>query len=254
MTAWSHTAAAPILLLTRDARADRCYFQSVVARQGGRSLLTRESICCRSAARSALARKPFFWFALLCCSFIAGVATIAIAGRSQAALKAAATLPNPDPPPVPPPPPAPPPPPPPPPPPVSPPPPPVQPPPPPPAVTRPAAAARPRAVRHSVRRRSHKKMRRRVHRATLPILPKRLQPPSPPRVKHTSSSSSRLVPLALSLTLALSFVLVGLALAPSRLVPRPLQRVVSDRREPLVFSAAVVYATTGLSLAIALVL
>jgi hypothetical protein len=93
-----------------------------------------------------------------------------------------------------------------------------------------------------------------VHRATLPILPKRLQPPSPPRVKHTSSSSSRLVPLALSLTLALSFVLVGLALAPSRLVPRPLQRVVSDRREPLVFSAAVVYATTGLSLAIALVL
>ena len=93
-----------------------------------------------------------------------------------------------------------------------------------------------------------------MHRATLPVRPKRLQPPSPPIVKHTSSSLSRYVPLALSLTLALSFVLVGLALAPSRLVPRSLQRVVSDRREPLLFSAAVVYATTGLSLAIALVL
>ena len=93
-----------------------------------------------------------------------------------------------------------------------------------------------------------------MHRGTPPSRPKQLGPPSPARAKHTASSSSHFVALALTFALALSLVLVGFALAPSRLVPRPLERVVSDRREPLLFSAAVVYATTGLSLAIALVL
>jgi hypothetical protein len=71
-------------------------------------------------------------------------------------------------------------------------------------------------------------------------------------VKHTSSSSSDVIAFALAIALALSLVLVWLALAPSRLVPRPMQRVISDQRDSLLFGAAVVYVTIGLSLAIAL--
>jgi hypothetical protein len=72
--------------------------------------------------------------------------------------------------------------------------------------------------------------------------------------EHDSSSSSLVVGLALSFTLGLSLVLVGLALTPLRLVPRVVRPAVHDRREPLVYSAVVVYLTTGLSLAIALAL
>jgi hypothetical protein len=74
------------------------------------------------------------------------------------------------------------------------------------------------------------------------------------RAGNTSSSSPPVVALALSFTLALSLVLAGLALTPLRLVPRGVRAVVYDRREPLVYTAVVVYLTTGLSLAIALVL
>jgi hypothetical protein len=62
------------------------------------------------------------------------------------------------------------------------------------------------------------------------------------------------VPLALSFTLALSIVLLGLALTPLGLVPRRVQAVVGDRREPLLLGAVVVYLTTGLSLAIVIAL
>jgi hypothetical protein len=62
------------------------------------------------------------------------------------------------------------------------------------------------------------------------------------------------VPLALAITLGLSLVLVGLALTPLRVLPRPAQAVVYDRREPLLYTAAVIYITTGRSLAIALLL
>jgi hypothetical protein len=71
--------------------------------------------------------------------------------------------------------------------------------------------------------------------------------------EHTSSPSSRQVAVALGFTLGLSLVLAGLALAPLRLVPRGVRAVVYDRREPLVYTALVVYLTTGLSLAIVLV-
>ena len=62
------------------------------------------------------------------------------------------------------------------------------------------------------------------------------------------------VPLALAITLGLSLVLVGLALTPLWVLPRPAQAVVPDRREPLLYTAVVIYITTGLSLAIALLL
>jgi uncharacterized membrane protein YidH (DUF202 family) len=74
------------------------------------------------------------------------------------------------------------------------------------------------------------------------------------RADEHTSSSSLVVALALSFTLGLSLVLVGLALTPLRRVPRVVRAVVYDRREPLVYTALVVYLTTGLSLAIVLAL
>jgi hypothetical protein len=80
----------------------------------------------------------------------------------------------------------------------------------------------------------------------------------PPKVltvgEVKSSSSSPVVPLGLGFTFALSLVLVGLALAPFRVLPKPVQAVAHDRREPLLYTGIVIYLTTGLSLAIALVL
>jgi len=57
----------------------------------------------------------------------------------------------------------------------------------------------------------------------------------------------------LSLALVLSVALLGLAAAPLRTVPRGLRDLIYDRRRPLLLSAVVIYATTGLSLAIVLV-
>jgi len=62
------------------------------------------------------------------------------------------------------------------------------------------------------------------------------------------------VPVALGLTLALSLVLVGLALAPFRRLPRPAQVIAYDRREPFLYAGIVIYLTTGVSLAIALLM
>jgi uncharacterized membrane protein YidH (DUF202 family) len=60
------------------------------------------------------------------------------------------------------------------------------------------------------------------------------------------------VPLGLSFTLGLALVLVGLALTPLRLLPRPAQAMAYDRREPLLYAAAVLYVATGASIAIVL--
>ncbi len=67
-----------------------------------------------------------------------------------------------------------------------------------------------------------------------------------------SGSSSKGVALALGGTLVLSLVLLGLALAPLRMVPRSVQGAVYERREPLLYTAGLIYLATGLSLAIAL--
>ena len=67
-----------------------------------------------------------------------------------------------------------------------------------------------------------------------------------------SSSSSATVPIVLGSTFGLSLVLVGLALMPLWVLPRAVRAGVYDRRERLLYSAVVIYATTGLSLAVAL--
>ena len=59
------------------------------------------------------------------------------------------------------------------------------------------------------------------------------------------------VPVVLGGTFGLSLVLVGLALMPLWVLPRPVRAGVYDRREQLLYSAVVIYATTGLSLVIA---
>jgi hypothetical protein len=62
------------------------------------------------------------------------------------------------------------------------------------------------------------------------------------------------VPVVLGGTLGLSLVLVGLALMPLWVLPRPVRAGVYDRREQLLHSAVVIYVTTGMSLVIALFL
>ena len=194
---------------------------------------------------------------LVCLGLLGLAATYGFAGGSHAATGAAATLPNPDPPPPPPPPPTPry----------VPPPPPPTPryvPPPPPPAVAvtpRPATVRHKRIVKHHVKRRPKKKSSPKVQLKTkiaAPLQPANRRPKSlatPLSVGQVDSgSSSESVALALGGTLALSLVLLGLALAPLRILPRTVQGVVYERREPLLYTAGVIYFTTGLSLAIAL--
>jgi hypothetical protein len=62
------------------------------------------------------------------------------------------------------------------------------------------------------------------------------------------------VPLALGTTFGLSLVLVGLALMPVWVLPRPVRSGLYDRREQLIYSALVIYITTGVSLVIALLM
>ena len=49
-------------------------------------------------------------------------------------------------------------------------------------------------------------------------------------------------------------LLVGLALVPFRRLPKSAQAIAYDRREPLLYSGIVIYLTTGVSLAIALLM
>jgi hypothetical protein len=202
------------------------------------------------------ARGRLFSPALL---FIVGLVwlavVIALAGASHAATSAATAGPNPDPPPPPPPPPThty-----------IAPPPPAPQQapaPPPPPQVT---AVTRPPSHRHVVHRKAKRSSRRaatpkkhvsaRVSRPNGALPRPRTRQPVRPDTR-SSSFSAPVVPFALSFTLALSLVLLGLALAPLRLVPRSVQALVYGRRQPLLFGGVMVYMTTGVSLAIALVM
>jgi hypothetical protein len=72
--------------------------------------------------------------------------------------------------------------------------------------------------------------------------------------KDNPNSPSTIVPLGLGFTFSLSLVLFGLALTPLAILPRTVRSIVYDRREPLLYSAVVIYVTTGLSLGIALLL
>jgi len=198
---------------------------------------------------------------LLACLMLSGfAAAYALAGPSNAHTQAVTTLPKPDPKPPPPPPPRPPPPP-----PVAPPaappppPPPLAPPPPPPAVaTRPTV--RVPAKPHSIRRPKKHKPKPRIAKGSIsprpPAVPRVDAFPPPTRARHheVESSSPAVVELGLGFTLGASLLLFGLALTPFRALPRPFRAVAYDRREPLLYVAVVIYITTGLSLAIALLM
>jgi hypothetical protein len=62
------------------------------------------------------------------------------------------------------------------------------------------------------------------------------------------------VELGLGFTLALSALLIGLVVTPHLALPRPVRAAANDRREPLLYIAVVIYITTGLSIAIALLM
>lgn len=79
-------------------------------------------------------------------------------------------------------------------------------------------------------------------------------PPAAPRHDEVEPSSPAVVELGLGFTFGLSVLLFGLAVAPLRALPRSVRAVAYDRREPLLYIAVVIYVTTGLSLAIALVM
>jgi hypothetical protein len=67
-----------------------------------------------------------------------------------------------------------------------------------------------------------------------------------------SSSSATLVPIVLAAALGLSLILVGLALAPPWVLPRPVGIVVYERRDPLVFAGIATALSIGLGLLITL--
>jgi hypothetical protein len=71
---------------------------------------------------------------------------------------------------------------------------------------------------------------------------------------QVESSSPAVVELGLGFTLGASLLLFGLVLTPLRALPRPFRAVAYDRREVLLYVAVVIYITTGLSLAIALLM
>ena len=222
-----------------------------------------------TGARCASSRNG--WLAVLGCFVVLGLAAAyAFTGGSQAATQGT-TLPNPDLPPPPPPPPAhahaPPPPP----------PPSYVPPPPPPAAavtpphmsTHSRSTARQQAQKAKAAAKAKAASRARAAaqarakaaaKAKAAANAKVTGPPAKSRrttltgSTANSSSVSTVVPAALGLALALSLVLVGLALMPFRRLTRPAQVIAHDRREPLLYTAVVIYVTTGLSLAITLLM
>ena len=155
------------------------------------------------------------------------------------------TVPNPDPPPQPPPPPA-----------------PaetyVPPPPPPAAVTPPRVKPHRQRV---VRQQAQPKKKKAVVAASTTS-----GPPSPPEITQrqpaslgvtvvpvaslSSGSSSSLLPLLLGIALVLSLIVVGIALTPPGLLPRPVGIVVYEQRDPLVYAGAAIALGIGLGLLI----
>jgi hypothetical protein len=79
-------------------------------------------------------------------------------------------------------------------------------------------------------------------------------PPAGARQDEIGSGSPAVVELGLGFTLALSALLLGLVVTPLRALPRPVRAAANDRREPLLYIAVVIYITTGLSIAIALLM
>ena len=75
-----------------------------------------------------------------------------------------------------------------------------------------------------------------------------------PLEKAGNDSPLRVIPLGLGLTFGFSLVLFGLALAPLGMLPASVRPVVLQRRQPLFYSAVLIYLATGLSLGIALLL
>jgi hypothetical protein len=72
--------------------------------------------------------------------------------------------------------------------------------------------------------------------------------------EEVESSSPAVVELGLGFALALSVLLFGLAATPLRAWPQPVRAAAHDRRAPLLYIAVVIYITTGLSIAIALLM
>lgn len=89
-----------------------------------------------------------------------------------------------------------------------------------------------------------------------PVVPRvgAFLPPAGARHDKVESDSPAVVELGLGFTFGLSVLLFGLAVMPLRALPRPVRAQAIDRRGPLLYAAVVIYAATGLSLAIALLM
>jgi hypothetical protein len=73
-----------------------------------------------------------------------------------------------------------------------------------------------------------------------------------PVASLTSGSSSSLLPLLLGIALVLSLIVVGIALTPPALLPRPVGIVVYEQRDSLVYAGAAIALGIGLGLLITL--
>jgi hypothetical protein len=82
--------------------------------------------------------------------------------------------------------------------------------------------------------------------------PTSLGPTVVPVASLSSGSSSSLLPLLLGIALVLSLVVVGIALTPPGLLPRPVGIVVYEQRESLVYAGAAIALGIGLGLLITL--
>jgi hypothetical protein len=80
--------------------------------------------------------------------------------------------------------------------------------------------------------------------------PTSLGPTVVPVASLSSGSSSSLLPLLLGIALVLSLVVVGIALTPPGLLPRPVGIVVYEQRDPLVYAGAAIALGIGLGLLI----
>jgi hypothetical protein len=80
--------------------------------------------------------------------------------------------------------------------------------------------------------------------------PVSLGPAVVPVASLSSGSSSSLLPLLLGIALVLSLIVIGIALTPPGLLPRPVGIVVYEQRESLVYAGAAMALGIGLGLLI----
>jgi hypothetical protein len=71
-----------------------------------------------------------------------------------------------------------------------------------------------------------------------------------PVASLASGSSSRLLLLLFGIGLALSLIVVGIALTPPRALPRPVGMVVYEQRDSLVWAGITIAVSVGLALLI----